>query len=909
MHNRNSITSLGKDVYPKALISHMQKCINPHEAPPKPKHVRAIILETHQQKSTAFLYLAMRDLQVLVNQVTCWKYLIVMHKIMRSGYREAIRYAPKKIAVFEEIKRTWVAFPGQYSPMINQFCSVIIRKFGFHRYYSNIPGDFEISQQDIMCSIGRTPDSLKTFTVSLLDYLEDLLNFQSLILASVDRGGIASPLVSNCRLAALTQCIQDSAALYDMSLKALIKLHALLPPESLASSRDRFSRLYILLERFFLRANTFPYIRTFLKIPLLPSVPPNFLDNGSGIQSIEVIETHDDEVSDLLVDLSSESVSMEQGSWKGEDVDAIFGFSPETPSSDFFGASANSSSAREVEYLRAEIQRIQLEKSSSQDQLVERIRTMENEIKALVDVKSRQDEQLTRLIEEVKAQTAIAAATEEKFVKFRDAYGKLRGEHVGLLKQMESIENDGKIKQKLTQLELEQVTWQDTKRQLETQLTDARLALETAESKSASLTSQLGCARSLAERETCDLLLKAACVKAKQDTNAIIALMDNSEFVQCRSCADVVSAFTKNSNAEIMRLKTIISDKGGKDFAKLPLNIAHLSSYINASALHAKAVANSAADIVKSDELTANCRRSLNDSLEICSHLINSSELEDWRRAAVLGHIDSVTTALSRIQILAEELRPHIKDVNEEDLASALEREMQHTAELIARAEARFKELLEQSRSSMTGIQLEVHSKILGTCTELMSAIGLLVARARELQMEIVNAGRGTATVKEFYKRHNRWTEGLFSAAKSVGAGANLLVESADDIVSNKGGQLERLMVAALEISSSTTQLLVASRVKASEGSQCLNNLETAAKSVSRVTGEVVAEVQNASTIDEQSQNMDFAKLSYTQAHKTEVDCQVKVLELEAQLMAERKRLAEIRRFNYSNSAEFEQKS
>lgn len=57
----------------------------------------------------------------------------------------------------------------------------------------------------------------------------------------------------------------------------------------------------------------------------------------------------------------------------------------------------------------------------------------------------------------------------------------------------------------------------------------------------------------------------------------------------------------------------------------------------------------------------------------------------------MLGHIDSITTALSRIQILAEELRPHIKDVNEEDLASALEREMQHTAELIARAEAKFK--------------------------------------------------------------------------------------------------------------------------------------------------------------------------------------------------------------------------
>lgn len=36
-------------------------------------------------------------------------------------------------------------------------------------------------------------------------------------------------------------------------------------------------------------------------------------------------------------------------------------------------------------------------------------------------------------------------------------------------------------------------------------------------------------------------------------------------------------------------------------------------------------------------------------------------------------------------------MRPSIKDVNEEDLASVLEQEMQRTAELIARAEARFK--------------------------------------------------------------------------------------------------------------------------------------------------------------------------------------------------------------------------
>ncbi|KAM7538414.1 hypothetical protein Aperf_G00000060980 [Anoplocephala perfoliata] len=760
-----------------------------------------------------------------------------------------------------------------------------------------------------MLTIGRTPESLNTFAVALLDYLEALLTFQSLVLVSVNRNGMVSSLSNNCRLAAVTQCVQDSAALYDLSLKALIKLHALLPPESLASSRERFNRLFILLGQLFVRANTFSFFHDLLKIPLLPNSPPNFLDGVSATQSTDVAETPSEKLINPLVDLNtSESINTDNNSWKVDDIDTIFGVSTEPKPSNTF-ASPTNDNALEVEALRREIQRLQLEKFSAQDQLREHIRSMENEIKALIEVKSRQDEQLLHLINEVKAQTTATAAAEEKFVKFRDAYGKLRGEHVALLKQMQSGESGNGTKQLLTKLELEKVSWQDARHQLETQLAENRLALEAAESRSVSLAGQLEGARKDAEREARDLLLKAACLKAQQDANAIMALLDNSEFVQCRSCADVVNTFTEGATAEVKRLKNVLSDKEGGDSAKLPLNIAHFSSYLNASALHAKAIANSAADIIKSDELTTHCRRSLNYGLEIYSLLIDSTNLEDWRVTAVLTHIESVIAALSRIQTLAEELQPHINDVNEKDLASALENEMQYTAELIAQAETRFKELLEQSRTTMTGVQLEVHSKILGSCTELMSAIAVLIARARELQTEIVNEGRG-ATIKEFYKRHNRWTEGLFSAAKTVGAAANLLVESADTIVSSNDGHFERLMVAAMEISSSTTQLLVASRVKAAEGSERLSNLEIAAKNVSRVTGDVVTSVQNASSVVERSpENMELSKLSYTQAHKTEMDSQVRVLKLEAQLVAERKRLAEIRRYNYNNAAEFEQKS
>lgn len=81
-----------------------------------------------------------------------------------------------------------------------------------------------------------------------------------------------------------------------------------------------------------------------------------------------------------------------------------------------------------------------------------------------------------------------------------------------------------------------------------------------------------------------------------------------------------------------------------------------------------------------------------------------------------------------------------------------------------------------QSRASDEGIKLEVNEKILDACTNLMKAIQILVQKSRLVQAEIVSMGKGSASVKEFYKRNHQWTEGLISASKSVAQGANFLV-------------------------------------------------------------------------------------------------------------------------------------
>ena len=92
------------------------------------------------------------------------------------------------------------------------------------------------------------------------------------------------------------------------------------------------------------------------------------------------------------------------------------------------------------------------------------------------------------------------------------------------------------LKRRLADLELEKLAWQATQRNLETQLAEARDALQTASGRSADLTSQLESARLASEQELCDLLLKAACLKANQDAKNIETLMEDPEFVQCRSC-------------------------------------------------------------------------------------------------------------------------------------------------------------------------------------------------------------------------------------------------------------------------------------------------------------------------------------------------------------------------------------
>ncbi|KAG5837635.1 hypothetical protein ANANG_G00241530 [Anguilla anguilla] len=209
---------------------------------------------------------------------------------------------------------------------------------------------------------------------------------------------------------------------------------------------------------------------------------------------------------------------------------------------------------------------------------------------------------------------------------------------------------------------------------------------------------------------------------------------------------------------------------------------------------------------------------------------------------------------------------------------------MAATSAAVETAAARIEEMLSKSRAVDTGVKMEVNERILASCTELMQAITELVLSSKHLQRDIVEGGRGAASVKEFYAKNSRWTEGLISASKAVGCGATVMVDAADLVVRGQG-KFEELMVCSHEIAASTAQLVAASK--------------QASRWVTQATAGVVASTKSGKSQIEETDTMDFSSMTLTQIKRQEMDSQVQVLQVEALLQRERERLRELRKKHY----------
>uniref|UniRef100_A0A8C7PT13 Huntingtin-interacting protein 1-related protein n=1 Tax=Oncorhynchus mykiss TaxID=8022 RepID=A0A8C7PT13_ONCMY len=885
-------TNLGaeREHFDKQQLSSISKAINSNEAPVKEKHARRIILGTHREKGAFTFWSYALGLPLSSNSILSWKFCHVVHKVLRDGHHNV------RPALCSIHSSTTGNLHDRYGQLVALYAKLLCTKMEFH---------VKVSLPSLALKLNSGPQSQF-----------HCLN-TSIAISTLTSG--------QCRLSPLIQVIQDCSHLYHFTVKLLFKLHACLPADTLQGHRDRFHDQFHSLKTFFNKARDMMYFKRLIQIPKLPESPPNFLHAASLAKHArpvvvipdedepEQVDDEDDDPEPLInvSDVTVPSMAVPQV--------RLIGHRVMTSEGNGYGPLNINSLEAELEEQRVQKQRALVENEQLRMELeATRRRNAEHE-----SVQATFGEAETR-----------AQATEQRYNKLKEKHTELVSSHAELLRKVHLYEEPHspfdhmKVSQtskkyflyplfcylpssclfstlSLFLLPLSQVGEQQTRSMSALQAEKERLMHSVSE-KEAALSalrhaaqlqqSSLQQERERSTRELGELqgrlqekvsqdsteqfsLLQGTVSEAESIIQDAVAKLDDPLHIRCTSSPGSIDK-VKRGHSDYL---TNMGDVGGLLRALTQFSHLAADTIINGSATAHMAPTDHA------DRLTENCRGCATHSLQF---------LKDLKSKASLQRADpaSIRIVVQKILRLGEELRPKGVDVRQDELGDLVDKEMAATSAAIEEAVRRIDEMMNQARKDTSGVKLEVNERSVVCLT--YSAIHLLVLTSTDLQKEIVEGGRGAATIKEFYARNSRWTEGLISASKAVGWGATQMVESADKVVLHTG-KYEELIVCSHEIAASTAQLVASSKVKADRNSTKLTALQQASRRVNEMAANVVASTKTGQENLEDKDTMDFSGMSLIKLKMEEMESQVKVLELENQLGNERLRLGELRKKHY----------
>ncbi|GAB1608881.1 huntingtin-interacting protein 1-like isoform X2, partial [Argonauta hians] len=463
-----------RENFEKAQSIAINKAINSNVNPVKEKHVRSAILGTFRESGASVFWGTTSKLPLQANAIICWKFLHVLHKLLREGHPNVILDSQKYISLLKDIGKLWGHLKDGYGRLIAAYTELLLQKLSFHKKNPRIPGSLTMTDEQFNKIFGADVNNYFEVSCDMLDYLDEILVLQEAVFGSLDMSRSNSMTNSGqCRLAPLIPCILDSCQLYDYLVKSLFKLHSSLPPDTLSGHRDRFLSGYRQLKHFYHQSGTLQYFKNLVQVPLLPDDPPNFTiasDFNKHVKPVAVVpeevveadaDTPDFDGIGFLIDTSSpiqETDKFDETFGEGTMDSFNFNGQPQMDERDLMIEQLH----KEIQQLREEIDRLQAEAQQKMQPLLEekeQLKRILAELQVTLDNTLKENELLKRELEEAKLTLAptdkltdsekLVKANEEKFKKMKDIYGKLREEHVTLLRVHAEVSKQLKDEKKL----------------------------------------------------------------------------------------------------------------------------------------------------------------------------------------------------------------------------------------------------------------------------------------------------------------------------------------------------------------------------------------------------------------------------------------------------------------------------
>uniref|UniRef100_A0A0N5A165 ENTH domain-containing protein n=1 Tax=Parastrongyloides trichosuri TaxID=131310 RepID=A0A0N5A165_PARTI len=919
--SRSALNTNDREAFLKSQLVAIHKALNKVEAPLKQKHARALTIGTHKERSAGFFWSAVSRIQLEKHPVLTWKFCHLLHKLIRDGHRQVLNDSSRYTHRIQQLAAFWQHLKSSgFGKCNNAYCNMLNNRLNFHKRHHIFPGNLNLTEGQLNTLLNADINEAFELAVEMLDEMDSLMSFQSTVYEAIEILRVSSLIPSGqCLLAPLILVVLDSSKFYDYLVKIIFKLHSVLPADVLAGHRERFNGLFKKVKKFYEDAGKMQYFKYLVSIPPIPSSPPDFLiasDLNSyqtphaylhGEDAPDTTSNHDtmsiaDEgmILDLNFDDNTSNVESNT-STMNSDFNAVFDSLPPAPIIDERDTTITNLK-NELETAKANQQRIINEAKLRFDQYEARVQQLQAE----TDFHKQSAEESKDELERVKSiaqetQNKVQSnnqeeyekklqSQEQKFNKMKDIYGKLREEHIKTLTDVKNLnsrvfeleENNAKKEEKIASNNTTVDELNGHLARSEMEIENLKKLLESKEIEKKSLEIDL----QKKQEEECQKLFKSVC-----DSSITILNNNNESIGNATSVTYPIHMVLEQYSYLLQQMEDLIcklDSTNASDIIKLSTNVAHTM----ANTLTNTVSAAYNLSIESFEPVNEECKNLALTSINFFENLKN----QKYDSSKEL--LEKIKISYNDLKNKCEKLPSSSSDISEEEIGAQFEEEMTRMDEAIKKAIEAMAALHQKSRENNSGLRLEVNEQILDACNALMSAIQVLIVKSRDVQQEILQAGRGSGSPRDFYKKNHQWTDGLLSAAQAVGVAARVLVSSADGVIVGSG-KFEQLIVSATELAASIAQLSVASRVKSDKNSAKLAELGVAVKNVNKCTATVVATTKSGQKSLNDDKLMDFTHLSLHDAKKEEMESQVRTLELEAELSKERSKLAQLRKQHY----------
>ncbi|SCV03244.1 LANO_0G03026g1_1 [Lachancea nothofagi CBS 11611] len=249
----------------------VRKACSYEETAPKRKHVRGCIVYTWDHKSSRAIFNAFKMQPLGQDEVSLFKALITIHKVIQEGHPSAIIEAIKNREWIESLGRIYQGSGDNgYGRVIEEYVFFLLQKLNFHRTHSGFNGTFEYEEYVSLVTTSN-PDVGYETILDLMDLQDTSDRFSRILFASISSGRR-----NECKISALVPLVSESYGIYKFVMSMIRAMHKQTGEDgALEPLYSRFCEQHSRLFEFYADCSAIKYLTGLIRIPKLPTEPPS----------------------------------------------------------------------------------------------------------------------------------------------------------------------------------------------------------------------------------------------------------------------------------------------------------------------------------------------------------------------------------------------------------------------------------------------------------------------------------------------------------------------------------------------------------------------------------------------------------------------------------------------------------